>query len=112
MNESLFPGLACLKQRLDTSRQADFFHEEGHIATLRFDWQSGASSDELLATEQALNIKFPQVYRRFLQETNGAVLFYDVQYGQWGYQLFGTDELARPVAGIWREFWGRRYLAA
>jgi hypothetical protein len=93
MKDPIVPGLASLKERLDQSRKGIFFHEKGYEATLGFEWRSGAHDDELMIAEQALKKQLPMAYRQFLKENNGATLFYDVRHGQWGFRLFGTDEL-------------------
>jgi hypothetical protein len=38
--------------------------------------------------------QIPKDYTAFLtQISNGAILFFDAQYSQWGFRLFSTDEL-------------------
>ncbi len=39
---------------------------------------------------------------RFALRANGLLLFYDIQYGQWGYKLYGTEELIERGA-FWAE---------
>ena len=37
------------------------------------------------------NIRLPKDYVDFLEQiSDGVILYYDVKYGQWGYELYGT----------------------
>lgn len=113
MNESLFPGLEMIRRRLDDNQQLQVLSEGGFESTAGFQWHAGASGDELLAVERALQIEIPAAYREFLEYTNGATLFYDVQYGQWGYELFGTDKLVSKQnywSEIYKTDWQGRWL--
>jgi len=38
--------------------------------------------------------------------SDGAVLYYDDEYGQWGYQLYGTNDLVARYASF-RDYYNR-----
>jgi len=62
--------------------------------TASFEWFKPANLEQIQEVEQQLSLALPQDYKMFLNEiSNGAILFHDKEYGQWGFKLFGTKEL-------------------
>jgi hypothetical protein len=67
----------------------------GHTWTASFEWSAPARLAEILETEKQLAFPIPDDYRKFLAESSdGALLFVDREFGQWGYRLFGITEMA------------------
>lgn len=100
MNSESFAGLIALRQRLDAAGSIHVFHEDGYGWVAGFEWKQGATRELLQQAEQSLHARLPVTYQRFLMETNGALLYHDRQYGQWGYLIYGTDELIEK-----RKYW-------
>ncbi|MBE3567158.1 MAG: SMI1/KNR4 family protein [Thermogemmatispora sp.] len=82
--------------------------ERGRLRLLGggYRWEAGfrfgepAREEELEELEARLRLALPGVkvplpwsYREWLKASNGAVLYRDEEYGQWGYRLFSTAEL-------------------
>jgi hypothetical protein len=59
-----------------------------------FEWFPPVSHEEIQKVETQLSCSLPQDYKKFLTDvSNGAILFYDKEYGQWGYKLFNVMEI-------------------
>lgn len=69
-----------------------------------------AREEELEELEARLRLALPGVkvplpwsYREWLKESNGAVLYRDEQYGQWGYRLYRAEEVdSQTILRGWR----------
>lgn len=58
--------------------------ENGYYAKVGFHWNKPATIEEINAYEEQNGIRLPMEYKDFLLISNGAVLFKDINYGQWG----------------------------
>ena len=58
-----------------------------------FKWKEPATALEINDFEEKHNIILPEDFKKFLKISNGAVLFEDIQYGQWGCKIYGLDEI-------------------
>jgi hypothetical protein len=87
---SYFDIIPVLKSQLNSENQLVVMHGS-HIWTADFEWR-----DRLMNIEFSKH-KFwdflPLDYQEFLRIHNGAVLYKDSQYGQWGFHLYGLDEI-------------------
>ena len=82
-----------LLTRLSQDNQLDVIHSS-HIWKASFQWNKKALTEQVDKVQTWFKNRLPNDYISFLTEiSNGAILFYDFQYGQWGYRLFGTEEL-------------------
>ncbi len=68
--------------------------ERGGTSQLGLVLAPGCTDAELAATERALEHELPHSYKEFLRICDGAVLFLDQEYGQWGAQVHGTRQSA------------------
>ena len=67
-----------------------------------FSFAKKAEESMITQVEKSMKVKLPDEYKEFLLSVaNGATLYYDEKYGQWGYKLYGTNELANEYAN-WR----------
>lgn len=94
----------ALKSRLSTNNTLTVQNERGFIMETEFKWNPPAKEMEITSFEKKMNIVLPKSYKDFLKITDGAVLFKDKQYGQWGCKLYGISELIEinEQARSWR----------
>lgn len=84
-------ALAALHTKVRNST-LEIIHEGGMIWTAHFTFNDPAHPQDI-ATLKAAVLLLPHAYEQFLLHHNGAILYYDGQYGQWGFQLYGTSDL-------------------
>jgi hypothetical protein len=93
----VFNALLALQKQLVENQLMVVQSDNSWMAS--FEWFTPASRGQINEIEKQLSLSLPQDYRKFLNEiSNGAVLFYDKKYGQWGVRLFGTTELVEKQA--------------
>jgi hypothetical protein len=91
--DKMFAGILLLRQRLSVDGRLEVAHS-GRLWMAAFEWFPPTSVEITAETEQQLGKSLPKDYVTFLSTiTNGAVMFYDLQYGQWGFKIYGTSEL-------------------
>lgn len=81
-----------LKERLINGKLV-VQNEGGYIGEVGFKWNSPISNGKIIEFEKKENILLPESYKFFLQESNGAEIFKDTQYGQWGCNLLGLEDM-------------------
>ena len=86
-------NINSLKSRLSSNNILLVQNENGHLCYAGFEWRSPATDTEISKFEKANKIMLPDDYKEFLKTSNGATLFKDIEYGQWGCVLYGLDEL-------------------
>lgn len=93
MVKIMFEAIKLLKQKLPENNQLMVTHS-GHSWKASFHWFEPASEKRVQIVNERLRNQLPSDYIEFLtQISNGAILFYDVEYGQWGFRIYGTEEL-------------------
>jgi hypothetical protein len=85
-------GLKALRARLDDSGAMTVQHENGYVWEASFEFYDPATADELQSLRNQ-GIALPEEFTAFLLYSNGALLFHDKEYGQWGFRLYATHEL-------------------
>jgi hypothetical protein len=91
--EKMFAGVSLLRRRLSADGRLEVAHS-GNLWTAAFEWFPPTSTDIILETQGQLGKTLPKDYASFLSSvSNGAVMFFDVQYGQWGFKIYGAREL-------------------
>jgi SMI1/KNR4 family protein SUKH-1 len=63
-----------------------------------------ASQQAIDAASAQLGLALPLMYERFLSQYDGALLYRDEMFGQWGFRLYGTGDLVSANAR-----WKQRY---
>jgi hypothetical protein len=91
--QSKMKAIDSLKKRLNASMVLSVQNEGGHLSEAGFKWNQPADSEEIQQFEILNGIKLPETYKEFLGISNGATLFKDVKYGQWGCEILGLNEL-------------------
>jgi len=89
---SLFAALEVLKQRVAPNNQLEVMHG-GYVWTAGFEWYKSATESDASELENELGLVLPKDYRAFLLMCDGAVLYKDLRYGQWGFHLYSSLEL-------------------
>lgn len=85
-------ALEKLKERLINNRLV-VQNEKGSVEEVGFLWNAPVSEDLLIQFEKDYGFDLPEHYKKFLKITNGAVLFKDIQYGQWGCKIHSLEEV-------------------
>lgn len=86
-------AVEALKKRISEKGTLLIQNEEGSVSEAGFDWNSPATDEDLEQFEKSTGIALPDDYKAFLKISNGATLFKDVEYGQWGCQILALDQL-------------------
>jgi len=86
-------ALRTLRDRLDEAASLEVIHPGGHVWKAYFTFKPSAAVEEIEVVKQEMQISLPPAYERFLGFSNGALLYHDKEYGQWGFRLYSTQEL-------------------
>lgn len=86
-------ALTTLRAKLDAESFLEVIHEGGYPWRAKCTFNAPATREAIVALRERLNVPLPRAYEQFLLYANGAVLYYDDEYGQWGFHLYGTDDL-------------------
>lgn len=86
-------SIYSLKGRLSEENTLIVQNERGFIMETEFEWNQPASELDIMLYEKNSGIILPQSYKEFLKLSNGAILFKDKKYGQWGCKVYGASEL-------------------
>ncbi|MGB8347219.1 MAG: SMI1/KNR4 family protein [Ktedonobacteraceae bacterium] len=86
-------ALDALRSKLDATSHLEVIHEGGYCWSAFFRFQEPATKEELELVKMHMNISLPPAYEQFLMYCNGARLYQDEVYGQWGFHFYSTGEL-------------------
>jgi hypothetical protein len=115
MKEQEYSGLAALaamRTKLDSASHLEVIHEGGYCWKAHFEFGNPATADSIEKVRSQLDVPFPTVYDQFLRHYDGALLYHDDTYGQWGFQLYGTKDLIEKNM-LWQSLydgWSASYL--
>jgi hypothetical protein len=106
--------LELIDRTKDNNNQLEVNHY-GKIWTSSFIWSKPAELEKVRVIERELGFLLPADYVWFLTNiSNGATLYRDIKYGQWGYVIYGVDEIL-DMQENWRdvfaEDWEEFFLA-
>jgi hypothetical protein len=107
-------SIKLLRERTKQNRDFEVVHSD-HVWQASFQWTEPATNEKIQEIYKIFGNRIPNDYIKFLSEvSNGATLFYDNEYGQWGYKLFGTEDLAEKQK-LWQSSipidWESRFVA-
>jgi hypothetical protein len=89
----MFDAIKALRKQLPSSQQMEITHS-GHVWKASFQWSKPSATKIAQEVNALFNDRLAKDYIEFLEQiSNGAVLFYDSEFGQWGFELYGTDKL-------------------
>lgn len=86
-------AIEILKKRLSKRNTLIIQNERGNISEAGFIWNDPATIEEIIKFEYINHIILPEEYKDFLQISNGAILYKDIEYGQWGCKILGLTEI-------------------
>lgn len=86
-------ALVALRGKLDAFSCLEVIHENGHCWKAHFTFNEPATREDLEAVKRQVQLPLSPTYEQFLLHCDGALLYYDDEYGQWGFHLYGTQEL-------------------
>lgn len=110
-----FPSVAVLREiLLENNNQLKILHpQKSWVAS--FTWAEPVSLASVRMIEKQMGRQFPEDYINFLVAvSNGATLYYDAHYGQWGYKIYGIDNITESQTrweSIFQEEWMPNFLA-
>lgn len=87
-------AIEVLKTRL-LNNKLMIQNENGFTAEVGFEWNTPTNDKDISKFESETGVVLPDSYKRFLKLSNGASLFKDTQYGQWGCVLLGLNDILR-----------------
>jgi hypothetical protein len=102
--ESGFASIAVLIQKVGLEGFTEVVNEGGYVWKPFFKFSPPATEDGIKSAEEKLGLSLPMIYRQFLHYHDGALLYYDKEYGQWGFLLYGSENLASKNSQ-----WKKRY---
>jgi SMI1/KNR4 family protein SUKH-1 len=85
-------ALAALRSKLDATSHMQVIQEGGYCWNAHFVFRSSATTEALENMKGQLQVPLPKAYEEFLLYSNGALLYHDDVYGQWGFRCYGTEE--------------------
>lgn len=84
-------ALKLLRSLLDETSHVEVISEKAYQWVAHFSFQPPAQAEEIMPIKARWEL--PSSYEQFLLYSNGAFLYHEDIYGQWGFQLYGTHEL-------------------
>jgi hypothetical protein len=106
-NTGMFEAISLLRLQLSAGNLLNVRHG-AHSWTAKFVWSPPASEEVIEAIETQLRRSLPQDYKAFLiNVSDGATLFEDADDGQWGFRLYGTDDIVQKQLLWQRSFSGK-----
>jgi hypothetical protein len=89
---TMFNAISQLRKQIIENELAVTHSEDRWIAS--FEWFPPATFEQIQEVEERLSFSLPHDHKKFLSEiSNGAVLFHEKEYSQWGFKLFSTLEI-------------------
>ena len=115
MINQTFPSLFKLIEALQKkNKQLEVTHSD-KVWVASFSWNPPAPMESIKSVEKELGFSLPQDYVTFLTKiSDGATLYYDIKYGQWGYKIYGTNEIIKAQMkweSVFEEDWKTYFLA-
>lgn len=103
-------AMKLLQSMIDETSHLDVLGEKANRWKAHFSFQDPASAEDIQSIRAVWEI--PASYEQFLDCSNGALLYNDDIYGQWGFCLYGTGELVSKNK-LWQDLyhgWSSSYL--
>ena len=102
--EVLMKSIVSLKSRISDRGTITVQNEDGFVGEAGFEWRAPANDIQINDYETSRSVSLPYSFKEFLKISNGAVLFKDTIYGQWGCKILGVDELNNMAVQV--KSWG------
>lgn len=85
--------IEILRNRLSANNTLFVQNEHGIYQEVSFEFYNPITIEHINNFELSNNIVLPDSYKEFLQISNGAILFRDIKYDQWGCKILSIEEL-------------------
>jgi hypothetical protein len=107
-NKNRFSSIANLRNILGPGNELQVIYPDILMECV-FQWSAVSDEKVIEGIESRLSSALPEDYSSFLQEiSNGALLYYDKKYGQWGYRLYSDAELLDKQAR-WKDLFDEKW---
>ncbi len=98
----MFKSILTLKTRLPSDQRVEVVHS-GHVWTASFRWSIPADHKIMHEISTEFWHLLPKDYIVFIEQiSNGAILYYDAKFGQWGFEIYGIEKLIEKQA-LWQK---------
>ena len=87
--------IEALKSRLSLKNTLVAQNEAGCVDEVVFEWNAPITDNEMRRIINENNLVLPDEYLNFFKISNGAVLFKDMEYGQWGCRLLSLQDMLK-----------------
>lgn len=107
-------AIEALRSRLSVDGFLAVIHPGGHVWEARCSFASPATEPDISVIEAHLEAVIPKALRDLLLCYNGITLYEDMEYGQWGFRICGTEELLSLNSDLRQRFaeqWPPNFLA-
>lgn len=84
--------ISSLIKRLNDNK-LEIQNEGGFVSSVGFEWNNPAAEGDIINLENQTGHLLPEDYKNFLKISNGATLFKDLAYGQWGCNMLKTENI-------------------
>ena len=95
-------AIKLLQSKLDASSHLEVMSEKARCWRASFSFEPPVKLESLEQIQTRWPI--PLSYEQFLLYCDGALLYYDDVYGQWGFRFYGTSELLAKNA-LWQKLY-------
>jgi hypothetical protein len=95
-------AIQLVQSKLDKSSHLEVISERANCWNAYFSFEPPAKMENLERVKARWQL--PQTYEQFLIHYDGALLYNDDNYGQWGFKLYGTSELIEKNA-LWQSLY-------
>jgi len=92
-NHAVFTSILSLKKVLGDRNTLQIVHPDS-IWIASFSWGEPISQSQMDLVDGRIEIQIPKDLILFWSQiSDGALLYYDQKYGQWGYKIYGSKEI-------------------
>ncbi len=92
-NNTVFTSILTLKKALGDKNILQIVHPDS-IWIASFSWNDPISQHQIDKINETIEIKIPKELILFWRQiSDGALLYYDQKYGQWGYKIYSSKEI-------------------
>jgi hypothetical protein len=114
ITESLFGSILTLKAAIGEKNVLQIIHP-GKIWTASFKWNTPTTNQSIDKVESRLELHLPgELVTLLTKISDGAVLYYDENYGQWGYKIYSSLEIVTSQMRwkrLFRDLWLKTFIA-
>lgn len=108
INETVFASVISLRKALGDNSNLQIIHP-GSIWTAAFIWNNPIDNDQKKVAEIQNQFAIPEDLIMFwTQIADGATLYYDQKYGQWGYKIYSSSEFQNQQLK-WKQLMGENW---